>query len=65
MKIKFGDLTVYQAAQFCKRAHCEGCPLYDRPSLCNVAKNACGAGYNGCLEAEIDLQDEEVKDDGN
>ena len=57
MKIKFGNLTVYQAAQFCKRAHCEGCPLEDRASLCNVVRYACGADYKGCLEEEIELPD--------
>lgn len=58
MKVKFGELTVYQAAQICKRAHCEGCPLEDRPSLlCNVVRNACGADYKGYLEEEIELPD--------
>lgn len=61
MKVKFEELTVHQAAQICKRAHCEGCLLEDRPLLCNVARNACGADYKGCLEEEIELPDKEDK----
>lgn len=65
MKVKFGDMTVYQVAQICKRAHCEGCPLFDRPLLCNVVRDACGAGHNGSLEEEVDLPDEEVEEDAD
>lgn len=61
MKVKFGDLTVYQAAQICQRPNCTGCPLSDSPLLCNVSRYACSTNYNGCLEEEIDLPDEEAE----
>lgn len=64
MKVKFGDLTVYQAAQICKRPSCTGCPLSDRPLLCIIARYACSTDYNGNLEVEIDLPDKETNDEG-
>ena len=59
MKVKFGDMTISQVKELCKRqTRCDDCPLLD---------------YRGCklhrsvrwyvTDEEIELPDEEVKDD--
>lgn len=63
MKIKFGDMTVRQIAGLCSQyPECRGCPLIDDAVMtqCMLALSAMDAP----LEVEIDLPDEEVKEDG-
>ena len=63
MKVKFGDLTVRQAKELCENSKmCRGCPIrefctqtFDNDP-CNFQEHE--------LETEIDLPDEEVKEDG-
>lgn len=62
MKVKFGELTVRQIAGFCSQyPDCTGCPLIDDAVTvkCRLAMDAMGVP----LESEIDLPDEEEKED--
>ena len=63
MRVKFGDLTVRQIAGFCGQyPDCKGCPLIDDAVTrqCMLALSAMDVP----LEVEINLPDEEEKEDG-
>ena len=62
MKVKFKDLTIEQIKNICLKqvkSQCDDCPIA-RQCDENFAHSPI---YFGAFEAEIDLPDEEVKDD--
>lgn len=62
MKVKFGDLTIRQAKELCeKRTSCFGCPI--KACCSNAIPFYPSDIEDEDIESEIDLPDEEVKDD--
>ena len=68
MKVKFGDLTINQTIEICKKHYngtwCLNCPLEDSRFGCMVYNTPYVTTLLFSREREIDLPDEEIKKDG-
>ena len=66
MKVKFGNMTINQTIKICKgnyHGSCNGCPLYHENFGCIAFATPYSTKLCGLHEREIDLPDEEVKND--
>lgn len=66
MKVKFGELTINQTIKICKENHygtCIGCKLYQEDFGCIAFATPSYTKFNDLHEKEIDLPDEEMKED--